>query len=621
MFACAPSDPRNAVGQHHGSLIHDSVVAVCAVLLLAFVAGCGGDDGSSPPVDTTPPSRVTNLAVTAVTDSSATLGWSAPGDDGTTGTAQAYQIRWSSTNVSEANWASATQVPNPPTPKAAGSAESYTVRGLAPRTLCYFALKAVDEAGNASLLSNVASDTTSGGTPPVRPELAVSPAQLDFGEEENTLRLNITNAGTGILNWTVTDDQPWMIVQPTIGSTTSETDEVTVTVYRGGQSVGTHAGTVTVTPNPGEAFEVPVTMSVAVPPVLVLSTHDLDFGSTETAQTFTISNGGAGTLTWTITDERAWLSASPTDGSTSTDTTEVTVTISRAGLSTGHYMATLIVTPLTGAPQEVAVQMSVVDGGGGFVLVEPGTFTMGSPADEPGRGSDEAPREVTLTKAIHVAIQEVTQADWEAMTGWNDSDFEGVSRPVEQVTWFDALRYCNQRSASDGYTPAYTIENATYEGHHITYADVAWNQGADGYRLPTEAEWEYACRAGTTTAFGNGTIVHVECSPLDPNLDLLGWYCGNALSSTHEVGGKATNAWGLQDMHGNVWEWCWDWYGNYPATPETDPIGPTTGTHRVRRGGGCFAEAAQCRSANRGYNAGPTGRSRDLGLRLVRTAD
>jgi formylglycine-generating enzyme required for sulfatase activity len=256
-----------------------------------------------------------------------------------------------------------------------------------------------------------------------------------------------------------------------------------------------------------------------------------------------------------------------------------------------------------------------------MVLVRAGTFTMGSPTSEPGRDPDEAQHQVTLTKAIYVSTHEVTQSEWQAVMGWNESYFRGASWPVELVTWYDAVSYCNQQSTSEGYTPAYAVTGATYSGNHITSATVTWNQAASGYRLLTEAEWEYSCRATSTSAFCNGGITVTEdiCTPLDANLDQVGWYCGNASSTTHDVGGKTANAWGLKDMHGNVWEWCWDWYDTYPTGPVADPAGPASGSYRVGRGGcrNCFART--CRSAFRA-TANPGGGSNNLGLRLSRTA-
>lgn len=601
-----------------GSVSAASIVTV-AVLLLALAGGCGGGDSSSPPVDTTAPSRVTNLAVTAVSDSSITLGWTAPGDDGGTGTAQTYQVRRAGTSISEANWATATTISGAPAPKTAGSAESFVVAGLAAGNVYHFALKALDDAGNASPLSNVASDTTSGGTPPVRPVLAVTPGSLDFGDTQTTLSLTITNAGTGTLGWSIESNRAWLVVQPSIGSTTTEADIVTVTVFRGGLPAGEYTGTLTITPNPGEPRTIPVTMTVSAPPALVLSTQALDFGTAGSTMTFAIENGGSGALEWTITDDhRGWASVTPATGTTTTETDEVTVSVSRAGLSPGAWTAELTVTPSFGTAQTIVLQMGVVDDGVRFITIQPGSFTMGSPADEPGRDDDETQREVTLTHEIQVGVAEVTQADWQAVMGWNESGFPGPTLPVEEITWLDAVAYCNARSEREGRTPAYTLSGATYEGNHITFANVTWNPSADGYRLPTEAEWEYVCRAGTETALCNGGISHLACIPPDPNLDLVGWYCGNAFGSTREPGGKGANAWGLVDMHGNLAEWCWDWYANYPAGPETDPTGPATGTHRVRRGGGWNADAEQCRSANRGWNVGPGGRANDTGLRVVR---
>ena len=153
--------------------------------------------------------------------------------------------------------------------------------------------------------------------------------------------------------------------------------------------------------------------------------------------------------------------------------------------------------------------------------------------------------------------------------------------------------------------------------YEVNGTHVSWDQLANGYRLPTESEWEYACRAGSTTAFYNGGITRLICN-IDPNLDQIGWYCGNASAKTHEVAEKLPNAWGLYDMSGNVEEWCWDWYGVYPGT-ETDPVGPDSGAWRVKRGGSWNGSAQGCRSATRD-RAGPGYSIQYLGFRPARSA-
>lgn len=242
-----------------------------------------------------------------------------------------------------------------------------------------------------------------------------------------------------------------------------------------------------------------------------------------------------------------------------------------------------------------------------MALVPPGTFTMGSPLDEPGREQggmgEEAQHQVTLTRALYVSKYETTQTEWLAVMGWNASSAQSPNFPVDQVTWFDAVSYCNARSALDGFTPAYAITNVVHESgdaRHIASANVTWNQAADGYRLLTEAEWEYTCRATTTTAFCSGPIRWINCQPRDPNLNLVGWYCGQQTNGPKDVGLKAPNAWGLYDMHGNDYEWCWDWFAPYDGTfRELDPLGPPNGTQRVLRGGTWAYWAWMCRSAQR----------------------
>jgi formylglycine-generating enzyme required for sulfatase activity len=251
-----------------------------------------------------------------------------------------------------------------------------------------------------------------------------------------------------------------------------------------------------------------------------------------------------------------------------------------------------------------------------MVLIQPGSFTMGSPVTELGRESDEDLHQVILTKAFYISKYELTQHEWVSVMGPGDSYFPGELRPQDSLTWDDAARFCNQLSVRQGLSPAYTITDAVTSGGHIVEADVRRDPASLGYRLPTEAEWEYACRATSQSAFCNGGISTVSCAA-DSNLEKVGWYCGNT-TSTHEVGGRPPNSWGLFDMHGNVMEWCEDWYAAYRGA-ETDPEGPATGYNKVTRGGGWNADVQDCRSARRDFYPSNQ-REHKFGLRIVRTA-
>jgi formylglycine-generating enzyme required for sulfatase activity len=242
-----------------------------------------------------------------------------------------------------------------------------------------------------------------------------------------------------------------------------------------------------------------------------------------------------------------------------------------------------------------------------MVRINGGSFQMGSPSNEAGRRDNESPQRQVTVGSFSMGRTQVTQAQWEAVMGNNPSRFKGPNLPVESVTWFDAVEYCNRLSQREGLTPAYTISDRTpATGHPITGATVTWNRSANGYRLPTEAEWEYACRAGTTTAWNTGATIS----------DNTGWYSANSNSKTQEVGKKPANAWGLHDMHGNVWEWCWDLFGMYPSA-HPDPIGAVFGSYRVERGGSWYDVAQSTRSAIR-LSRGPDGRYYSIGFRLVR---
>jgi formylglycine-generating enzyme required for sulfatase activity len=250
-----------------------------------------------------------------------------------------------------------------------------------------------------------------------------------------------------------------------------------------------------------------------------------------------------------------------------------------------------------------------------FVLIKGGTFTMGSPASEPERGTDETQHRVTVSD-FYIATSSVTQREYSRLMSNNPSEFKGENLPVENITWFDAIRYCNARSEREGLTAAYTVNGAGNEVSNVT-----WNRSANGYRLPTEAEWEYACRAGTATPFNTGNTItdrQANCyNNYGYNNNSSGRVTGGYRGSTSPVNTYAANSWGLFDMHGNVADWCWDWHGEYGASAQTNPTGPATGTLRINRGGGWNDFPKHIRSAYRAATP-PLNGSFNLGFRLAR---
>ena len=250
-----------------------------------------------------------------------------------------------------------------------------------------------------------------------------------------------------------------------------------------------------------------------------------------------------------------------------------------------------------------AVSGSTNSIGMSFVTISPGSFVMGCTAEQTNCWHDEKPAHtVTLSRGFEIQTTEVTQGQYRAVMGTNPSRFSscGSDCPVEKVSWVDAIKFANALSKKEGLSPAYSGSGDS----------IRWDKSANGYRLPTEAEWEYAARAGKATRYSGSNEVGD-----------VAWTGSNSSSKTHKVGTKKANAWGLHDMSGNVWEWCWERYGSssYRSSPGADPVGATSGDYRVLRGGSWFYGPTLARVAGR-YRIHPIARANDGGLRLLRTS-
>jgi formylglycine-generating enzyme required for sulfatase activity len=262
--------------------------------------------------------------------------------------------------------------------------------------------------------------------------------------------------------------------------------------------------------------------------------------------------------------------------------TTAVANVSSSGVATAVAVGSATITAtVEGVTGTAAVTVTGGAFSGNFVLINPGSFLMGSTNGD----SDERPvRTVTLTRAFRLQTTEVTQGQWQAVMGSNPSFFTncGPTCPVEQVSWDDVQQFLARLNAQDP---------------------------GKGYRLPTEAEWEYAARAGTTGDFGgNGVVTD------------MGWIKDISGGRPQPVGQKRANAWGLHDLHGNVWEWVQDWFASdyYERGVNTDPPGPATGNRRVVRGGSWSGIAVNARSASRD-DPFPDSRYSNIGFRLART--
>lgn len=252
-----------------------------------------------------------------------------------------------------------------------------------------------------------------------------------------------------------------------------------------------------------------------------------------------------------------------------------------------------------------------------MVLVKGGTYTIGCTSEQRDCDGDESPTVEVTVKDFHIGKYEVTQALWEEVTGKNPSKFKGESHPVESISWYEAVEFCNKLSEMSGLTPAYKIDKSTVDPNNHNTDDkskwtVEFDKDANGFRLPLESEWEFAARGGVKGA---------DSQTLYSGSDDIGevaWYYENSDQKSHKVGSKSANVLGLYDMSGNVWEWCWSWKDNYNTGNITKADGAVSGTGRVYRGGSWFSEPKYCRVSPRGSD-NPEYRDTGIGLRLVRS--
>jgi formylglycine-generating enzyme required for sulfatase activity len=336
---------------------------------------------------------------------------------------------------------------------------------------------------------------------------------------------------------------------------------------------------------------------------------------------------GTATITWSLDGGilPTGLNLYGTGVITGNPTTEGLFTFTvKATNAAGSVTKQLTITIIDDDNQILGIEM---------VPIQAGTFTMGSPTNEPERYSDEVEHWVTLTTDFRIGKYLVTQGQYEAVMNSNPSAHsvggyrymylagitDTANFPVECVNWYTAIVFCNKLSIKEGKSPAYRISGSTDPatwGAVPMEDDPVWNAVAivadsNGYRLPTEAQWEYACRAGTTTAYNTGAEISVN----------TGWWYDNSVNRTHRVGEKLVNEWGLYDMHGNVYELCWDWSGAYLDGDQTDPMGALVhNKFRVIRGGSYSDYSRNLRSAMR-FSRTPFNGVSDTGFRVALPAE
>jgi formylglycine-generating enzyme required for sulfatase activity len=333
--------------------------------------------------------------------------------------------------------------------------------------------------------------------------------------------------------------------------------------------------------------------------------------SSAASGTFTIAYPAAATPTFNppggvYTSTQSVTISSTTAGATIWYTTDGSDPTSSATRLSGASPVASVSAPLGKTLRAEATAIGYSTSAEGTANYQPPLLTMLPVAG----GSFNNGTSLVTVSSFTMSKYEITQNQYAIVTGSSPSSFSTVTGgPVDTVTWFDAVEFCNKLSTRESRTPVYTISGRTpATGYPITSASVTATWTNNGYRLPTEAEWEYAARGGAST--------HGYVYAGSSTIDGVAWYSTNSASKTHAVGGKTANELGLYDMSGNLWEWCWDWYGAYPSGTQTNPTGATTGSYRVKRGGGWDNSTSICTVSIRN-DYYPYYRSNLFGFRVV----
>ncbi|MHB9294429.1 putative Hercynine oxygenase [Pillotina sp. SPG140] len=471
-------------------------------------------------------------------------------------------------------------------------------------------------------------------------QIILSGSLVDTGNQFR-FRVHVTNGETGIrelsfsTNIAINDRQTLFLLtgvripeDTTVGTVESTTPEFAVV-----STTPDNAVVSTVPENTGESTTPEYTVVSAAPdnisesttPEFAVASTVPDNISESILPEFAVVSAAPDNTGESILPEFAVVSAAP-DNSNESTTPEYTVVSAAPDNSNESILPEFAV--VSTIPDNAVVSTvpeyiveSTVSGNGSesitpecaneeFALVQAGMYIMGSPITEMNRSDDEMNHGVVITRAFLMKKTEVTQKEWYDIIGTNPSNFRGDTLPVENISWFDALEYCNARSRKEGLNPVYTLNGTA----------VLWNRNANGYRLPTEAEWEYAARSGTAAPFSTGENISTDQANYSGDFPYNKNPSGNYRGKTTPVASFAPNAWGLYDMHGNVWEWCWDYYGEYDSAMQTDPATVSSGYFRVSRGGGWDCPAHLLRSARRNY-WNPQDKLFTVGFRVVRTAE